>query len=59
VSYSDSIVRVREPFMVEVTGGRLGGWVVGEGVPVLLLHGGPGLSFEYLDELGSELGNGF
>jgi pimeloyl-ACP methyl ester carboxylesterase len=28
-------------------------------VPVLLLHGGPGLSFEYLDELGSELGDGF
>jgi pimeloyl-ACP methyl ester carboxylesterase len=49
----------RKPFMVEVIGGRLGGWVVGDGVPVLLLHGGPGLSFEYLDELGSELGDGF
>jgi pimeloyl-ACP methyl ester carboxylesterase len=42
-----------------VPGGRLGGWVVGDGVPVLLLHGGPGLSFEYLDDLGSELGNDF
>ncbi|MFZ0388674.1 MAG: alpha/beta hydrolase [Solirubrobacteraceae bacterium] len=49
----------RTPFAVEVAGGRLGGWVVGDGVPVLLLHGGPGLSFEYLDELGSELGDGF
>jgi pimeloyl-ACP methyl ester carboxylesterase len=45
--------------MVEVTGGRLGGWVVGNGLPVLLLHGGPGLSFEYLDDLGSELGDDF
>jgi pimeloyl-ACP methyl ester carboxylesterase len=33
--------------------------VVGDGVPVLLLHGGPGLSFEYLDDLGTELGDGF
>jgi pimeloyl-ACP methyl ester carboxylesterase len=52
-------MRARKPFMVEVTGGTVGGWVVGDGVPVLLLHGGPGLSFEYLDELGSELGDGF
>jgi pimeloyl-ACP methyl ester carboxylesterase len=52
-------VRARKSFTVEVTGGELGGWVVGYGVPVLLLHGGPGLSFEYLDELGSELGDGF
>jgi proline iminopeptidase len=44
---------------VEVTGGRLGGWIAGEGLPVLLLHGGPGLSYEYLGELGEELGAGF
>lgn len=44
---------------MEVAGGRLGGWLRGEGVPVLLLHGGPGLSFEYLDELANELGHGF
>ncbi|MGZ6638787.1 MAG: alpha/beta fold hydrolase, partial [Solirubrobacteraceae bacterium] len=49
----------REAFTVEVTGGTLGGWVVGDGVPVLLLHGGPGLSYEYLDGLGDELGTGF
>lgn len=36
---------------MEDAGGRLGGWVGGDGVPVLLLHGGLGLSFEYLDEL--------
>jgi proline iminopeptidase len=59
VSYPDPIVSARTSFSVEVAGGTLGGWVAGDGVPVLLLHGGPGLSFEYLDELGSELGNGF
>jgi pimeloyl-ACP methyl ester carboxylesterase len=59
VSYPDPIVKAREPFMVKVAGGSLGGWVVGGGPPVLLLHGGPGLSFEYLDELGAELGDGF
>ena len=30
-------------------GGALGGWVAGDGLPVLLLHGGPGLSYEYLE----------
>ena len=54
-----SIMSARTPFTVEVASGRLGGWVVGDGVPVLLLHGGPGLSFDYLDELASELGDGF
>jgi pimeloyl-ACP methyl ester carboxylesterase len=49
----------REGFTVEATGGTLGGWVVGDGVPVLLLHGGPGLSYEYLDGLADELGTGF
>jgi pimeloyl-ACP methyl ester carboxylesterase len=33
--------------------------VTGSGSPVLLLHGGPGLSFEYLDGLAEELGDGF
>ena len=49
----------RETFTVEATGGTLGGWVAGDGVPVLLLHGGPGLSYEYLDGLADELGTGF
>jgi pimeloyl-ACP methyl ester carboxylesterase len=49
----------RTQFTVEADGGTLGGWLVGDGAPVLLLHGGPGLSFEYLDELGTELADGF
>jgi pimeloyl-ACP methyl ester carboxylesterase len=37
--------------------GGLVGWVEGSaGIPVLLLHGGPGLSCEYLDSLAAELG---
>lgn len=49
----------REAFTVEATGGTLGGWVAGDGTPVLLLHGGPGLSYEYLEGLADELGTGF
>jgi pimeloyl-ACP methyl ester carboxylesterase len=49
----------REAFTIEGAGGKLGGWVAGDGVPVLLLHGGPGLSYEYLEGLGDELGTGF
>jgi pimeloyl-ACP methyl ester carboxylesterase len=45
----------REAFTIEVPGGALGGWVAGSGTPVLLLHGGPGLSFSYLDGLAGEL----
>ncbi len=49
----------RELFCTEVPGRELAGWITGEGTPVLLLHGGPGLSYEYLDQLGTELGSGF
>jgi pimeloyl-ACP methyl ester carboxylesterase len=52
-------VRGRDAFTIAVTGGSLGGWLTGTGPPVLLLHGGPGLSFEYIDELGDELATGF
>jgi hypothetical protein len=41
-------VAFRESFIVGA--GWLGGWLAGSGVPVLLLHGGPGLSFSYLDD---------
>jgi proline iminopeptidase len=45
----------REELTVAVSGGSLRGWVLGSGAPVLLLHGGPGLSYSYLEDLGDEL----
>jgi pimeloyl-ACP methyl ester carboxylesterase len=42
----------------ELRAGPLAGWVAGEGPPVLLLHGGPGLSYDYLDWLADEIGPG-
>jgi proline iminopeptidase len=45
----------REELSVPAAGGSLAGWVAGSGQPVLLLHGGPGLSYSYLDDLGLEL----
>lgn len=46
-------------FTVAVAGGSLGGWAAGPGAPVLMLYGGPGLSYGYLDELSAELAVGF
>jgi pimeloyl-ACP methyl ester carboxylesterase len=49
-------VNQREPFRVAAAGGELAGWVSSASAPpVLLLHGGPGLSFGYLDALADEL----
>lgn len=44
---------------VPAESGTLAGWVAGEGPRVLMLHGGPGLSYEYLDEIWAELGSGY
>ena len=52
-------MRVRESFSVPAVGGELCGWVQGDGTPVVLLHGGPGLSYEYLDDVGVDIGDGF
>jgi pimeloyl-ACP methyl ester carboxylesterase len=50
----------RSSFAAEVPGGSLGGWVgAADGLPVLLLHGGPGMSFRYVDGLAEEIGAGF
>jgi proline iminopeptidase len=49
----------RTELRADVEGGSLGGWVGGEGPPVLLLHGGPGLSYEYLDGLAADIGDGY
>lgn len=49
----------RAPFAVPVDGGTLGGWVVGDGPPVLLLHGGPGLPQDYMEAVADELQTGY
>jgi pimeloyl-ACP methyl ester carboxylesterase len=45
----------RTTFSAPADGGVLSGWVAGEGQPVLILHGGPGMSFNYADEIADEL----
>src|SRR3954451_5661412 len=57
VSYGACVKR--SGFSAAVTGGALEGWTFGGGPRGLLLHGGPGLSYEYLDGLPDELGPGF
>jgi pimeloyl-ACP methyl ester carboxylesterase len=49
----------REAFTADSANGELRGWSMGQGPPVLLLHGGPGMSFGYVDELGAELASDF
>jgi pimeloyl-ACP methyl ester carboxylesterase len=49
----------RSAFTAEVPGGTLAGWVVGDGPPVLLLHGGPGLRYAYMEPLIAELQRDF
>lgn len=49
----------RRPVVADGDGVRLAGWVEGDGLPVLLLHGGPGLSYDYLDGMAADLGDGY
>jgi pimeloyl-ACP methyl ester carboxylesterase len=42
-------------FAAPALGGLLRGWIAGDGPPVLMLHGGPGLTFTVLDDAGAEL----
>jgi pimeloyl-ACP methyl ester carboxylesterase len=42
-------------FSAPAAGGVLSGWVAGEGQPVLVLHGGPGLTYTYADDVAAEL----
>jgi proline iminopeptidase len=52
----------RTDLRADVPGGSLSGWVRDShppAPPVLLLHGGPGMSYEYLDGLADEIGDGY
>ncbi len=49
----------RDSFEVGVDGGLLRGWLVGHGDPVLLLHGGPGLPWTYMQALVDEICDGY
>lgn len=42
------IMPVDTTFYIEVEGARLFGRVVGSGQPLLVVHGGPGMSHDYL-----------
>lgn len=45
----------RTPFTVPTKSGELSGWVTGEGPRVLAVHGGPGMTYDYLDDAVAEL----
>jgi pimeloyl-ACP methyl ester carboxylesterase len=45
----------RSPFHVDTGSGELAGWIAGDGPRVLAIHGGPGMSFDYLDDAVLEL----
>jgi len=45
----------RTPFSAPTESGELSGWVAGEGPRVLAVHGGPGMSYDYLDDAVLEL----
>lgn len=39
--------------------GALSGWVLGDGPPVLAVHGGPGMNYDYLDDAVVELATSY
>lgn len=47
-----------EEFLAPVPGGSITGWADGDGPPVLVLHGGPGMS-DYTAPLADEIADGF
>ena len=46
----------RTSFTASTGSGGIVGWVAGHGPPVLALHGGPALNFDYLDDVVEEVG---
>jgi pimeloyl-ACP methyl ester carboxylesterase len=49
----------RTPFTVATESGELSGWMTGDGPPVLAIHGGPGMNYDYLDDAVMELAAGY
>jgi pimeloyl-ACP methyl ester carboxylesterase len=45
----------RSVFRIDTGSGELSGWLAGDGPQVVAVHGGPGLSFDYLDDAVMEL----
>jgi pimeloyl-ACP methyl ester carboxylesterase len=45
----------RTDFVAATATGELSGWVAGNGPPVLAIHGGPGMNYDYLDDAVAEL----
>ena len=45
----------RTSFVARTSSGDLSGWVAGEGPSVLAIHGGPGMTGDYLDDAVTEL----
>ena len=45
----------RSVFRVDTGSGELAGWMAGDGPRVVAIHGGPGMSFNYLDDAVVEL----
>lgn len=59
VNQESITVHTREWFTVDAGGTEhLAGWRAGSGAPVLVLHGGPGLSFDYLEGMIEDIGSG-
>lgn len=49
----------RTTFTVDSGSGELSGWLAGDGPPVLALHGGPGMSYGYLDDAVEEVATAY
>jgi pimeloyl-ACP methyl ester carboxylesterase len=45
----------RSVFNVDTGSGEIAGWIAGDGPRVVAIHGGPGMSFNYLDDAVTEL----
>src|SRR6059058_5034990 len=49
----------RTVFRAATESGQLAGWLAGDGPPVLAIHGGPGMTYDYLEAAVAELSTGY